>query len=151
MNLFHSDKTYEDLLQDMQKDGYSQNYMKCVRREIRWLENHQNIYHFASFEAACQIRVAQTSSPETQANRKTIYNLFHRYSKYGSLSEGKRNPLFRFGAYTQLIGEFKSLLDIYEKESYRRGLKTGTVRASISACSGQIGRASCRERVFRAV
>ena len=40
MNLFHSDKTYEDLLQDMQKDGYSQNYMKCVRREIRWLENH---------------------------------------------------------------------------------------------------------------
>lgn len=67
MNLFHSDKTYEDLLQDMQKDGYSQNYMKCVRREIRWLENHQNIYHFASFEAACQIRVAQTSSPETQA------------------------------------------------------------------------------------
>ena len=76
MNLFHSDKTYEDLLQDMQKDGYSQNYMKCVRREIRWLENHQNIYHFASFEAACQIRVAQTSSPETQANRKTIYNLF---------------------------------------------------------------------------
>ena len=30
MNLFHSDKTYEDLLQDMQKDGYSQNYMKCV-------------------------------------------------------------------------------------------------------------------------
>lgn len=94
MNLFHSDKTYEDLLQDMQKDGYSQNYMKCVRREIRWLENHQNIYHFASFEAACQIRVAQTSSPETQANRKTIYNLFHRYSKYGSLSEGRRNPLF---------------------------------------------------------
>lgn len=136
MNLFHSDKTYEDLLQDMQKDGYSQNYMKCVRREIRWLENHQNIYHFASFEAACQIRVAQTSSPETQANRKTIYNLFHRYSKYGSLSEGRRNPLFRFGAYTQLIEEFKSLLDIYEKESYRRGLKTGTVRASISACSG---------------
>ena len=33
-------------------------------------------------------------------------------------------------------GEFKSLLDIYEKESCRRGLKTGTVRASISACSG---------------
>ncbi len=30
----------------------------------------------------------------------------------------------------------KSLLDIYEKESYRRGLKTGTVRAGISACSG---------------
>ena len=35
-----------------------------------------------------------------------------------------------------MIEEFKSLLDIYEKESYRRGLKTGTVRASISACSG---------------
>lgn len=100
MNLFHSDKTYEDLLQDMQKDGYSQNYMKCVRREIRWLENHQNIYHFASFEAACQIRVAQPSSPETQANRKMIYNLFHLYTQYGSLSEGRRNPLFRFGIYT---------------------------------------------------
>lgn len=136
MKLFHSNKTYEELLQDMQKDGYSQNYMKCVSREIRWLENHQGVYRFDSFEVACQIRVAQTSSPETQANRKTIYNLFHRYSQYGSLSEGKRNPLFRFGAYTQLNGEFKILLDNYEKESYRRGLKPGTVRASISACSG---------------
>ena len=47
-----------------------------------------------------------------------------------------RNPLFRFGAYTQLNREFKILLDNYEKESYRRGLKPGTVRASISACSG---------------
>lgn len=99
MNLFHLDKTYEDLLQDMQKDGYGQNYMKCVNREIRWLEDHQDIYRFDSFEAACQIRVFQTSSPETQTNRKTIYNLFHRYSKYRNLSQGKRNPLFRFGAY----------------------------------------------------
>ena len=101
MKIFHSEKTYEELLQDMQKDGYSPNYMKCVNHEIRWLEDHQDIYCFASFEAACQIRVAQTSSPETQANRKTKYNLFHRYSKYCSLSEGRRNPLFRFGAYTQ--------------------------------------------------
>ena len=35
MKLFHSNKTYEELLQGMQKDGYSQNYMKCVNREIR--------------------------------------------------------------------------------------------------------------------
>lgn len=69
MKLFHSNKTYEELLQDMQKDGYSQNYMKCVSREIRWLENHQGVYRFDSFEVACQIRVAQTSSPETQAMR----------------------------------------------------------------------------------
>ena len=40
--------------------------------------------------------------------------------------------------YTQLKGELKSLLDIYEKESYRHGLKTGTVRASISASSGSV-------------
>ena len=84
----------------MQKDRYSQNYLKCVKREIHWLEDHQNIYRFASFEAACQIRVAQPSSPETQANRKMIYNLFHLYTQYGSLSEGRRNPLFRFGIYT---------------------------------------------------
>lgn len=72
MKLFHSNKTYVELLQDMQKDGYSQNYMKCVNREIRWLENHQGVYYFDSFEAACQIRVAQTSSPETQAIRSVL-------------------------------------------------------------------------------
>ena len=123
MNLSHSGKTYEDLLQDMQMDGYSQNYIKCVRREIRWLEDHQNIYHFASFEAACQIRVAQTSSPETQANRKTIYNLFYRYSKYGSLSKGKRNPLFRFGAYTQLSGGVKACLIFMKKKATGAALR----------------------------
>ncbi len=29
MDLSHSGKTYEDLLQDMQMDGYSQNYIFC--------------------------------------------------------------------------------------------------------------------------
>lgn len=33
MKLFHSNKTYEELLQDMQKDGYSQNYMSCRYRQ----------------------------------------------------------------------------------------------------------------------
>ena len=74
MKLFHSNKTYEELLQDMQKDGYSQNYIKCINCEIRWMENHQGVYHFDSFEAACQIRVAQTSSPETQANQFIIFS-----------------------------------------------------------------------------
>ena len=85
MNLFHSDKTYEDLLQDMQKDGYSQNYMKCVRREIRWFAD------YAKSERQFRVNGAAVPFPTAHQRRPLFIDfvtLAHAYSVH-SFQDGK--------------------------------------------------------------
>lgn len=65
-----------------------------------------------------------------------IYSLFRRYALHGTLSTPIRESLFRQDTYSQLTPYFQNILDIYKEDSVKRGLKPGTYRSGISACSG---------------
>lgn len=136
MHLLQSDKTYQELIKHMEECGYSSCHIQRVKREIKWISKNQDIHGFSSYEAACQIRSLETESDDMKELFRAIYSLFRRYSLYGILSTSLRKPLFRRDTYSQLTPYFQNILDIYMEDSVKRGLKPGTYRSSISACSG---------------
>lgn len=136
MNLFHSTKSYEDLIQHMEDCGYSEIYISRVKREIRWLSEHMDAYGISTYSDACRIREKQTCSRDMHEQRRAVYSLFQRFSLYGELPSPRREPLFMQSTRINLNAYFQELLDHYESVSKERGLKYGTIRSSVSACSG---------------
>lgn len=136
MNLLQSNSTYEELIQHMKEYGYSSYHIQRVKREIKWLSKKQDVYGISSYEEACRIRSLETESADMKEQFRAIYNLFRRYALYGTLSTPMREPLFRQDTYSQLTPYFQNILDIYKENSMKRGIKPGTYRSSISACSG---------------
>lgn len=136
MHLLQSNSTYEQLIQHMEEYGYSSYHIRRVKREIRWLSENQDIYAVSSYEEACRIRCLETESADMKEQFRAIYSLFRRYALYGTVSTSMREPLFRQDTYSKLIPYFQNILDIYKEDSMERGIKPGTYRSSISACSG---------------
>lgn len=136
MNLFESNSTYEELIQHMEEYGYSSCHIQHVKREMKWLSANQDAYGISSYEEACRLRSLETESAEMKEQFRSIYSLFRRYAFYGTLSTPTREPLFRQDTYSQLAPYFQNILDLYKEDSVRRGLKPGTYKSSISACSG---------------
>ncbi|MFR4627628.1 MAG: hypothetical protein ACLT8Y_16380 [Dorea formicigenerans] len=95
----------------------------------------QDAHEISSYEDACRLRSLETESAEMKEQFRSIYSLFRRYALYGTLVTPVREPLFRQDTYSQLSPYFQNILDIYKKDSIGRGLKPGTYRSSISACS----------------
>ena len=136
MNLLQSDNTYQKLIEHMESCGYSPYHIQHVKREIKWLSKNQDAHEISSYEDACRLRSLETESAEMKEQFRSIYSLFRRYALYGTLVTPVREPLFRQDTYSQLSPYFQNILDIYKKDSIGRGLKPGTYRSSISACSG---------------
>lgn len=136
MNLLQSTKTYDELLALMESYSYSTLHIKRVKREIKWLSANQDKYSISSYEEACRIRSSLTESEAMREQYRTVYGLLKRYCAHGDLLGQTREPLFRRDTYTQLNPYFKTLLNAYEESSRNLGLKSGTYRPAISACSG---------------
>lgn len=136
MNLLQSNSTYEQLIRHMEEYGYSSYHIRRVKREIKWLSENQDIYAFSSYKEACRIRCLETDSADMKEQFRAIYSLFRRYALYGTVLTPMREPLFRQDAYSQLIPYFQNILDIYQEDCVERGIKPGTYRSGISACSG---------------
>lgn len=136
MNLLQSTKTYDELLALMEACGYSTLHIKRIKREIKWLAANQNDYSISSYEEAYRIRSGLTESEPMMEQYRAVYGLFKRYCAYGDKAVQTREPLFRRDTYARLNPYFKSLLDAYEESGRNRGMKSGTYRSAISACSG---------------
>lgn len=136
MNLLQSEKTYDELLLLMDTYGYSAQHIKRVKREIKWLAANQDDHNISSYEEAYRIRSELTGSESMKEQYRAVYNLLKRYCTHGDLLAQMREPLFRKDTYSQLNPYFRSLLDAYEESSKSRGLKSGTYRSAMSACSG---------------
>lgn len=136
MNLLQSARTYDELLNLMEAYGYSLCHIKKVKREIKWLATNQDNFSILSYEDAYRIRSGLTESQAMMEQYHAVYSLFKRYCAYGNMAFQTREPLLRTDTYSRLNSYFKSFLDAYEESSRNRGLKRGTYRSAISACSG---------------
>lgn len=136
MNLLQSNFAYEELIQHMKECGYGSLYIQRVKRELKWLSKKQDGYEISSYEEACRLRSLETESTTMKEQFRSIYGLFRRYALYGTLASPIREPLLRQDTYSHLAPYFQNILDNYKKDCVGRGLKPGTYRSGISACSG---------------
>ena len=60
MQLLQAERTYDELIQHMRENGYSESYLDQIEKEICWIEKNQKTLHFASYEEACLARCQLT-------------------------------------------------------------------------------------------
>ena len=125
----------EKLIQHMRSDGHSENYIRQVKTEIRWLE--KNGAGIDSYESACRIRGEQTSSAEMQRRYRLMYGILKRFDLDGIYPSYRPvKPLFEHGAYHKLCPEFREVVDAFSTDARARGLEESTI-------SGDAANGSC--------
>ncbi len=135
MNLIKSCRSYSDLICAMKSMGYSEIYIKHVQREIGWISKHQSD-GFQTYEDMFHVRSSQSVSEDMKQKYRVIYGIFKRYANEGIVKPDTRTPLFQLCKYNALSQYYKQMLRLYEEDSIAKGLKSGTYRSAISACSG---------------
>ena len=125
---------YGKLIKHMEENSYSKHYILLLKTEINWLGKNGCLAD--SYETACAIREKQTNSSEMRRRYRLEYGILKRFDVDGIYPDYRRKePLVKYGAYHHLNPEYKDVVDRYKDAASVR----------------EIGRASCRERVFRAV
>lgn len=120
-----------ELIQHMKDNGYSESYILLLTTEINWLK--KNGDSVDSYESACMVREAQTSSYNMKRRYHLEYGILKRFDLDGLYPDFRRKePLIKRGAYYQLNQEFKEVIDFYQDADLQRGLKPRTVKGNAS-------------------
>ena len=45
MQLLQTERTYDELIQHMRENGYSESYLDQIEKEICWIEKNQKTHH----------------------------------------------------------------------------------------------------------
>lgn len=128
--------TYAELIQYMQDDGYSDNYVRRLKTEINWLIKNKEVEGILSYEDACHIRESHTNSPEMRRWYRLAYGILMRFDVFNDFPDRRiKIPLIKRGAYPQLNTAFKEVIDLYQADGRTRGLKENTIYGNSSAGS----------------
>lgn len=137
MNLEKLCNNRADLIQHMQNDVYSEDYVRRIKTEINWLCKNNRKMNIQSYEDAYRIRKNHTKSSEMQRWYRLAYGVLKRFDIYNEYPDRRRKePLIKRGAYPQLNSSFKKVIDLYEELDRKRGIKECTIygNASVGSC-----------------
>ena len=114
MNLEKLLATYPELLTHMENDGYSEDYIKNVEWEIKWLQRTRSNYHFTSYEEMFRTRVATGRKPQCSVNREShlrvMYALLQRFEEDDVFPDRRKGrPLLPRSSYYKLLPEFREV------------------------------------------
>lgn len=140
MNLEKLLATYPELLNHMESDGYSEDYIKNVEWEIKWLQRNRSKYHFTSYEEMFSTRMAtgrkQRCSVGRESHLRSLYALLQRFEEDGVLPDRRKGrPLVPRSSYCKLLPEFREVVDLYKIYAEKSGLKESTIRKRINKSS----------------
>ena len=125
----------EALIEHMRQDGHSENYIRSIKIEIRWLKDHGG--GISSYEEACRVREARTASAHMRRHYRLMYGVLMRFDLHGEYPDFRMSrPLRKYGARYQLDGEFAEIVDLFEEAARLRGLEESTIAgdAANAAC-----------------
>lgn len=125
----------EMLIEHMRQDGHSENYIRSINIEIRWLEEHGD--GISSYEEACRMREERTASAHMRRHYRLMYGVLMRFDLHGEYPNYRMSrPLRKYGARYQLDGEFAEVIALFEEAARLRGLEESTI-------AGDAANASC--------
>lgn len=128
---------HADLIQHMQNQGYSHNYVRGLKTEINWLLQSKEKEKIQTYEEACRIRESRTKSPDMQGWYRVAYGILKRFDIYNEYPDRrKKESLIKKGAYPKLNESFKEVIDLYKEADRKRGLKECTIYGNASGASG---------------
>ena len=126
----------QELLDHLEREGYTPGYVRRVKENIGWILRREEGNRWASYADVYHDRVSGSGSKSYRKVNKTAFAAIRDFDLDGALPvRGIMSPLFERGAYCQLVPEFKELIDLYREDARRRGLKETTVKGGVSNTS----------------
>lgn len=135
--LFNS---YETLLMQMKKDGYSEDYIKNVRFEINWIKRNPKLLQCTSYLELYEERLKTGRNPEPSQewiyHKRSLFTILQRFEENNEFpNHHKKVPLVQKSAYSKLRDAFKELVDYYKRYAIQNHYSVNTVTKCISKAS----------------
>jgi integrase len=126
----------QELLDHLEREGYTPAYVQQVRQNIGWILKREAGNRWESYLDVYWDRVRDSESESYKKNHRVSLGAIRNFDLDAELPDrGTKNPLFRRGAYHRLAPEFKELVDFYKTCARGRGLKDKTVEGGASSAS----------------
>lgn len=128
MDFTHLQYHYNELLDYLKQDGYTESYIRRVREQIGWLLKHAQDNTWTSYVDAYNDRAGSSQSKLHRKNLKIAFCAIQQFDLYGEFPDRRaKNCFIKRGAYYQLLSEFRELIDYYRESDEAHGLKESTI------------------------
>lgn len=136
MNLEKLFATYPRLLQRMESEGYSAEYIKQIEWEMKWLQRTKGMYPFTSYTEMFLTRVENGRKAQSSKSReyhlRAIYTILQKFEEDDVFPDRRKGrPLLPRSSYYKLLPEFQEIMDLYQRYAESTGLKESTVKKRI--------------------
>jgi len=120
----------------IEKEGYSESYIRRIREDIKWLLKNEKYRSWKSYLDVYDDRVQNSKSEMYKKHQRTAFGAIQQFDLYEEYPNRRiKYGFIKRGAYDQLIPEFKDLIDFYKESDKLRGLKEQTINGNASAAS----------------
>lgn len=118
-----------ELVSFMEKNGYSERYVRLFREEIRHILSHAENNNWKSYRDIYLDYLKYPHSENYLRNKRTVIGALEQFDIFGHFPDRRRrHTLFERGAYHLLEPEFQELIDFYCQYERQRGKKETTIR-----------------------
>lgn len=129
MDLQNLKEHHGELISFMEKNGYSEHYVRLFREEIRHILSHAEDNGWQSYRDIYLDYLKSPRSENSLRNKRTVIGALEQFDVFGCFPDGRRrHSLFERGAYHLLEPEFKEMIDFYCRYEKQRGKKETTIR-----------------------
>ena len=136
MNFTHLQQDYQELLNFLKKEGYTESYIRRIQENIQWILKNEKHKTWLSYIDIYNDRVQKSESTLYKKIHRISFGAIQQFDLHGEYPNRKiKNCFIKRGAYNQLIPEFKELIDFYKASDKLRGLKESTIYGNASAAS----------------
>lgn len=118
-----------ELVSFMEKNGYSERYVRLFREEIRHILSHAEDNNWKSYRDIYLDYLKYPHSENYLRNKRTVIGALEQFDIFGHFPDRRRrHTLFERGAYHLLEPEFQELIDFYCQYERQRGKRETTIR-----------------------
>ena len=136
MNVENLKEKYPELIAWMKNEGYHNNYVYHVEREIKRILIKAEEEGWKSYRDVYQEYVGRLKSEHTLRNKRTFLGLIEHFEAFGLYPDSRRRQqIVRRAKYHVLTDEFKAAIDYYCSAEKKRGKKDTTIYGEASHAS----------------
>ena len=125
MDIIKLENSFTKLIDYMESNGYSKQYIEHMTAEFNWLVKNKD-KGYKCYLDALKERLSNTSNSYA-VHRRSFFGIFQKFEEQGIYPDGKNsNPLSERDAYRKLNSTFKAVVDCYVEHECNR-LKESTI------------------------
>lgn len=125
---------YHELTNYLDKEGYSKNYVRSIKRNINWVFKNEKDNYWQSYLDIYYDRTQNAASESYKQELRIALNAIRRFDAYGEYPNRRATSgLIKRGAYHQLTPEFKEAIDYYRASAKDSCIKESGINVNASA------------------